>query len=64
MNKSNNSLNQNTTEDNKKLENTKAPDTTTSIEIQRPDDTSHVSEIIKEKLIEALEPTEIGRAHV
>ena len=59
MNKPNNSLNQNTTEDNKKLENTKAPDTTTSIEIQRPDDTSHVSEIIKEKLIEALEPTEI-----
>ena len=31
MNKPNNSLNQNTTEDNKKLENTKAPDTTTSI---------------------------------
>ena len=59
MNKPNNLLNQNTTEDNKKLENTKAPDTTTSIEIQRPDDTSHVSEIIKEKLIEALEPTEI-----
>ncbi|MEY8319594.1 late competence development ComFB family protein [Lachnospiraceae bacterium 46-61] len=58
MNKPNNPLNQNTTEENKKLENPKAPDTT-SIEIQRPDDTSHISEIIKEKLIEALEPTEI-----
>lgn len=32
---------------------------TPSMEIQKPDDTSHVSEIIKEKLIELLEPTEI-----
>ena len=55
MNKPNNSLAQNTIDGN----NTKATDTTASIEIKRPDDTSHISEVIKEKLMETLEPTEI-----
>ncbi|NDO46416.1 late competence development ComFB family protein [Clostridium sp. MD294] len=37
----------------------KSLDFTPSMEIQKSDDTSHVSEIIKEKLTELLEPTEI-----
>ena len=40
-------------------QNPKSSEFASSMEIQKSDDTSHVSEIIKEKLTELLEPTEI-----